>query len=315
MSARSVLILGAGVIGHRHMQAASAFGELISAVVDGDRARAEASAERYGAEAFVSLTDALEVVSPDIVVIATPSTQHQAQAIQALAAGAHVLVEKPHRVPADDPAELATAVAGSTGRYVVGMTTRHWPGVRAVAAAVAGGELGSLVSYTDRMHYPLAPDDLAPWYFDPAVSGGGVLLTNGVHAIDRARAVLGTGLARVSSRLLTVFPNHGVEDSAELRLSTPEGVPVDLSMLWSPVQPHHTGLTVTGTEGFAQVDMDGSWIVRGREGERSGGAHAEQEPFDLQWASFASGAPGFGFDDLEPTLALIEECYREWRHE
>lgn len=311
MSQRSVLVVGAGVIGHRHMQAATTFGERISAVVDGDRARAEAAAAHYGAQPFASLTEALAGSEADVVVIATPSTQHQAQSIEALASGAQVLVEKPHRVPADDPTQLAAAVAGSTGRYAVGMTTRHWPGVRAVASAVATGELGSVLSYTDRMHFPLAPDDLAPWYFDRAVSGGGVLLTNGVHAIDRARAILAADLRVVTSRLVTVFPSHGVEDSAELRLVTPDGIPVDLSMLWSPALPHFTGLTITGTDGFAHVDMDGSWLIHGSAGERAGGAVTEQEPFDLQWASFASGESGFGFDDLEPSLALIEHVYRE----
>jgi predicted dehydrogenase len=311
MTQRSVLVVGAGVIGHRHMQAATQFGERISAVADGDRARAEAAAAHYDAQPFSTMAEALGALTPDIVVIATPSTQHQAQSIEALASGAHVLVEKPHRVPADDAALLAEAVAAATGRYAVGMTTRHWPGVRAAASAVASGELGSVLSYTDRMHFALEPDALAPWYFDPAVSGGGVLLTNGVHAIDRARAILGADLSVLTSRLVTVFPTHGVEDSAELRLVTPEGIPVDLSMLWSPAAPHSTGLTITGTDGFAHVDMDGSWLVLGREGERRGGAVTDQEPFDLQWASFAAGEAGFGFDDLEPSLALIEQCYRE----
>lgn len=311
MSQRSVLVVGAGVIGHRHMQAATSFGDRISAVVDGNREKAAAAAAQYSSTAFVSLSEALAAGTPDVVVIATPSAQHQGQAIEALASGADVLVEKPHRVPADDPAVLASAVAVSRGRYAVGMTTRHWPGVRAAVSAVAAGELGNVLSYTDRMHFLCGPDDLAPWYFDRAVSGGGVLLTNGVHVIDRARAILGSDLAVLTSRLVTVFPNHGVEDSAELRLVTADGIPVDLSMQWSTALPYFTGLTITGTEGFAHVGMDGSWHVLGRDVERRGDTVTEQQPFDFQWTSFAAGEPGYGFDDLEPSLALIEQCYRE----
>lgn len=311
MSARTVLVVGAGVIGHRHMTAAHAFGDRILAVVDGDRARADAAAALYGATAYLSLSEALATEVPDVVAIATPSTQHAEQAIAALAVGADVLVEKPHRVPGDDAAALARAVRESSGRYAVGMTTRHWPGVRAVASAIASGELGDLLSYTDRMHFALAPDALAPWYFDRAVSGGGVLLTNGVHAIDRARALTGSDLGVSSCRLVTVFPDHGVEDSAELRLTTTGGVPVDLSMLWSPAEPEFTGLTVTGTGGTAHVDMDGSWRIAGTAGESSGPAVTDQEPFDLQWRSFSAAEPGFGLDDLEPTLELIEQCYEE----
>lgn len=311
MTGRSVLVIGAGVIGHRHMQAAIGFGDHISAVVDGDRARADAAARQYGGMAFASLTEALAAGPADVIAIATPSPQHHAQAIEALASGADVLVEKPHRVPGDQADDLGAAVATAAGRYVVGMTTRHWPGVRAAASAVANGDLGTVLSYSDRMHFALAPDALPAWYFVRESSGGGVLLTNGVHAIDRARALLGSELTVVASRLVTVFPDHEVEDSAELRLVTGGGVPVDLSMLWSPAEPFATGLTITGTAGFAHVEMDGSWVVRTTTSHTQGDPVSDQEPFDLQWDSFSRAEPGFGFDDLEPSIALIEQCYRE----
>jgi predicted dehydrogenase len=311
MTQHTVLVVGAGVIGHRHMAAATLNGDRILAVVDGDRARADAAAVQYSADAFASLTDALAAVVPDIVVIATPSSQHHAQAVEALTAGVDVLVEKPHRVPGEDAAELARAIASGGGRYAVGMTTRHWPGMRAVASAISSRELGAVLSYSDRMHFTLTPDALAPWYFDRAISGGGVLLTNGCHALDRARALLGSDLALTSARLVTVIPDHGVEDSAELRLTAADGIPVDLSMLWSSGEPYGTGLTITGTDGFAHVNMDGRWLVSGRNGERSGPAITEQEPFDLQWASFIAAEQGFGLADLEPSLALIEQCYLE----
>lgn len=311
MTARSVLVVGAGVIGHRHMQAATGLGDRIVAVVDGDRARADAAASQYSATAFSSLTEALAATSVDVIVIATPSPQHHAQAIEALASGADVLVEKPHRVPGDSADALAAAVAGASGRYVVGMTTRHWPGVRAVASAVAHGELGTVLSYSDRMHFALAPDALPAWYFVRESAGGGVLLTNGVHAIDRARALLGVDLTVAASRLVTVFPDHEVEDAAELRLVSSEGVAVDLSMLWSPAEPFATGLTITGTAGYAHVEMDGSWVVNTTTSHTQGDPVSDQEPFDLQWASFSRAEPGFGFEDLEPSIAIIEQCYRE----
>ena len=311
MTSRSVLLVGAGVIGHRHMQAATRFGDHISAVVDGDRARADAAASQYGAAAFSTLTEALAASPVDVIVIATPSPQHHAQAIEALANGADVLVEKPHRVPGDSADELAAAVADASGRYVIGMTTRHWPGVRAAASAVANGDLGTVLSYSDRMHFTLAPDALPAWYFVRESAGGGVLLTNGVHAIDRARALLGSDLTVVASRLVTVFADHEVEDSAELRLVSGDGVPVDLSMLWSPADAFATGVTITGTAGFAHVEMDGSWVVKTTSSHTHGGPVSDQQPFDLQWDSFSRAESGFGFDELEPSIALIEQCYRE----
>jgi predicted dehydrogenase len=308
MTGRAVLVVGAGVIGLRHLRAVVGAGDRVVAVVDGDRARAQAAADEFGGTAFTELTEALGA-GADTAILATPSTVHLSQSVQALEAGLDVLVEKPHRVPDQRPAALAAAIEGR--RYMVGMTTRHWPGIRALAAALQGGELGQVLSYDDRMHFRLGPDDLAPWYFDRSVSGGGILLTNGVHALDRARALLGSPLSVVQQRFLTVFPDHECEDSAELTLVTSDGVPVRLSMLWSPVEPLGGGLTVTGTAGVAQVAPDGSWRLQTETSERAGGAIHPDEPFAAQWRAFVAGEPGFGHDDLEPTLQLIEQCYRE----
>lgn len=306
MTGRAVLVVGAGVIGLRHLRAVAGAGDRVVAVVDGDRARAQAAADEFGGAAFTELAEALGA-GADTAILATPSTAHLTQSVQALEAGLDVLVEKPHRVPGEDASVLSAAIGAH--RYMVGMTTRHWLGIRAIAAALDAGELGQVLSYDDRMHFRLGPDDLAPWYFDRAISGGGILLTNGVHAIDRARALLGAPLRVVQQRLVTVFPGHECEDSAELTLVTPDGIPVHLSMLWSPVEPIGGGLTVTGTAGVAHVAADGSWSLRTALGDRRGEAIDPDEPFAAQWAAFVAGVPGFGHDDLEPTLRLIEECY------
>ena len=313
MTSRRVLIVGAGVIGRRHATAVLGSGDAVTAVVDADPARGAAFAEEFGGVAVTALdqVDARSVA--DTAVIATPSPAHHSQSVRLLGAGLDVLVEKPHRVPGQSAAELAEAVAESGARYAIGMTTRHWPGVRALAAAVREGALGRVLSYDDRMHFLLRPTDLPPWYFDPQKSGGGILLTNGVHALDRARAVLGSDLTVDRARLVTVFPDHGCDDSAELRLHAGDGVPVTISLLWSPAEPLGAGLQVTGTEGAARVGMDGSWRIVSTSGESHGTAIDDDEPFARQWRAFRAAEPGFALSDLEPTLALIEGIYGEAR--
>jgi ABC-type dipeptide/oligopeptide/nickel transport system ATPase component len=127
-----------------------------------------------------------------------------------------VLVEKPHRIPGQDPQALAEAIASSGKRYFVGMTTRHWPGVRAAARAAADGRLGRPLAYTDRIAYRLGPSDLAPWYFDPKTSGGGALLTNGVLCTHRPE------LRRQSRRMvLESLESVGIRDPGRVYRSYP----------------------------------------------------------------------------------------------
>lgn len=308
MTAR-VLVVGAGVMGHRHAAAVRAAGDRIAVVVDADAARA--AALDADAAAVTTLDEALlRADELDAAIVATPSGAHLEQTLALAAAGIPVLVEKPHRVPGQDPAPLLAAVAAGAD-VMVGMSTRHWPGIVAAAEAVAAGELGDILSYVDRMGFRLDAGALPPWYFDTATSGGGVLVTNGVHALDRAAALLGAPLAEISGRLTPVLPGHAVEDHAvvRFRVGRTEGL---VELLWMPYPPAGTGLVITGTLGVATVGMDGAWRIETDGETREGPAiDIDVEPFARQWGAFRRRDPGFAVADLEPTLALIEQLYRE----
>lgn len=313
MSPLRVLVVGAGEMGREHAAAVQAAGDHVVAIADENPERARELAGRSGATAYPSLEHALvaeqlDALPLDTVVIATPSTQHLTQSLTALRAGLDVLVEKPHRVPGEDASAVRAALTGR--HYAVGMTTRHWPGVEALVDAARSGSLGEILSWVDRIHFRLADDALPGWYFDAKAAGGGVALTNGVHALDRARAALGD-LELDLARLTRVFAGHGTEDSAELRLRTRTGAPVDLSLLWAPYEPVATGIAVAGTTGAARVRMDGSWSVVTADGHADGPPVDAGEPFARQWEAFRSRWPGFGLDELEPTLELVEKIYEE----
>ncbi|GHD76564.1 putative dehydrogenase [Salinibacterium amurskyense] len=310
MSARRVLVVGAGVMGHRHAVAVRAVGDQIAAVVDTDLARA--SAVDSGASTYTSVQEALaQEHDLDSAIIATPSAGHLVQSTELVAAGLDVLVEKPHRVPGQDPALLRDALR-TGGRLFVGMSTRHWAGVKAVVSAVADGELGEILTYNDRMQFHLEEDSLPGWYFNSAVSGGGVLVTNGVHAFDRARAILGEELQFHTAALKRVNPSHETEDHASVIARVGESTIASIDMSWVPFDPIGTGLIVMGTRGTARIYMDGSWSISAIGVERSGPSiNIDRAPFISQWTSFRDEEAGFGLDDLEPTLELIEQIYQE----
>lgn len=303
-----VLVVGAGAMGRRHAAAVRAAGDRLTVVVDADVTRA--ADLDAGAQPVATLEEALQLTDRfDTAIVATPSAAHLEQTTRLAEAGVPVLVEKPHRIPGQNPAALLRAVEAGAEVFV-GMSTRHWPGIQAVAQVVASGALGEVLSYTDRMAFQLSAGALPAWYFDANASGGGILVTNGVHALDRAAAILGA-LDGVEARLTSVLPGHTVDDHAYLRFNagSTEGV---IELLWAPYEPTATGLIVVGTRGVASVEMDGSWRIVDEAGVRAGDAiDIDTEPFQRQWAAFRTGVRGFGITDLEPTLALIESLYRE----
>ena len=310
MIPRRVLIVGAGVLGHRHYAAILAAGDQVTAVVDPLISRAEILAP--GAQSFIALEDAMKQNDLfDVAVIASPSRDHFLQ-IQLLAMNGYaVLVEKPHRIPGQNFSK------GKWGleyleKVFVGMSTRHWPGVIELGSAISSGELGKILSYSDRVSFTLEEGSLPPWYFSREISGGGILLTNGVHAIDRARTLLKSDLVLTSAQLTKMYASHECEDSAEIRFTTKGNVAVDISLSWLPYEPIGTGITVVGTQGSAQIAMNGVWNITTIKETRSGGAiDIDVLPFQKQWSAFLAEMPGFRLSDLEPTLNQIESIYHE----
>ncbi len=310
-----VAIVGAGWMGETHANAVIAEGDAVDVIIDVDIDRAASLAGKFGARAATDLSAA---EGCQAAVVATPSALHLRQSEELARMGLPLLVEKPHRFPGEDATRMREALAKGSAPFQVGMTTRFHPGVRAIADAVQAGELGDVLSYTDRYWFRLDDDTLPGWYFEPDTAGGGVLLTNGVHILDRCRWILGSGLHADLYRSRRLFAAHNVEDFALVQgRAKGTDTAVQLSLLWSPHEPGPSELAIVGTSGCARSGPDG-WSIVSATSHRSGPAPEPQEPFNLQWRDFRSKVLGeneFAADDptldmLELTLADIETLYR-----
>jgi predicted dehydrogenase len=299
-------------VAERHVAALRAAGDRVAAVVDPSaERRAKLSPDAGGA---ATLDDHLNGgPTVDAAIVASPSVDHLEQATALAGRGIPVLLEKPHRIPGQEPEPLLRASRATGTPIMVGMTTRFSAGVRAAREAIVSGALGDPVWIADRIWFSLAPGALADWYFARGRSGGGVLLTNGVHALDRCAWLLGEPLELLDVRLADA-QGCGVEDVAHVRLRSSGGVAVDVSLMWSAAPVGSGGLRVVGTGGVARVAADGAWSIATSGGMYTGRAEDELAPFRRQWEAFTAaldgdgdGAPGV--EELERTLALIEAAY------
>ena len=177
-------ILGAGVVVPLHLEGIAALDDVelvgISAP-DG----AEALAEVVGTRAF---TDNLELLGLglDVVVVAAPHPFHPALTIEALARGAHVLVEKPLAVEVRE-ADAMIAAAGDAGRLLgVCFQQRFRPVIAAARELITAGRLGELirVSIVDPLYRPNSYYGTAGWRGTWAGEGGGVLMNQAPHTLD-----------------------------------------------------------------------------------------------------------------------------------
>ncbi|MDL9977974.1 Gfo/Idh/MocA family protein [Microbacterium sp. ASV49] len=211
-TAISAGIIGGGFMGRVHAHAARVNAARLAEIAASTPARAAAYSDELGFEAAAESADEL-IASPDvdIVHICTPNGTHALLAAAALAAGKHVICEKPLAVAVAD-AEALTAQADAAGLVAaVPFVYRYHPMVREARARVARGDLGMLLSVDagylqDWMLLPTDDD----WRATSAAGGSSRAFADiGSHLCDLLEFIAGERIVRLSARTRRIFDERG----------------------------------------------------------------------------------------------------------
>jgi predicted dehydrogenase len=220
--------------------------ELVAGALSTDRARASAGAAElgiapdraYGDFATMAEAEARRDDRIDVVSIVTPNHVHHAAASAFLAAGIHVICDKPLATSLAEALDLADKLRHSG--LIFGLTHNYtgYPMVRQARALVAAGELGTIrvvqVEYPqDWLTTPLerTGQKQAEWRTDPARSGpAGCLGDIGTHAYNLARFVTDIPCAEVAADLSTFVAGRRLDDNAQMLLRFEGGA---RGMLWA----------------------------------------------------------------------------------
>ena len=216
-----VAIVGCGLIGRK--RAAALPGGRLVACADLALERAGALASGTpGAVAVERWQDAVTRPDVDAVIVATTNDVLAAITGAALAAGKHVLVEKPagRNVREIEPL-IASAAAGKLC-VRVGFNHRYHPALQRARAIADSGALGPLMFVRGRYGHGGRVGYEKEWRADPAMSGGGELIDQGVHLIDLAGWFLGD-FPVVEGFAATYFWKMPVDDNAFMTLRTATG--------------------------------------------------------------------------------------------
>jgi len=191
------------------------------ATVDIDAARAQDFQVRYRAD--VASTDFEAILArPDVdaVVVTTANDLHAPLALQALAAGKHVLVQKPMALSLGEADQMIDAAARANKKLMVSFFEFFHPAFRRAKELVDAGVIGDVFFYKAIMawHVP----SMEAWRFDPRVSGGGVIMDGHVHHVAYLLHLLD------NPHIDSVYAEYGalnstaqVEDTAVTLLRTP----------------------------------------------------------------------------------------------
>lgn len=261
-------IIGAGGIAGGHAAAYLRRGDVrLVAVADVEQSRAQKAASDWGCEAC-SVEALLERRDVDAVSICTPPDSHAALTVQALQNGKHVLVEKPI-APTLAEADAMIAAAERSGRLLmVGHTHRYWPANRRAKQLLEEGAVGDLIAVSDEVLSRLrAEHGVVPWRLQRSSAGGGVVMDNGVHSIDRLAWWIGSPIKTVYAKVSTDLDPVDVENNAVGLFTCENGVYAQTRLSFTvPPAAGRCRTEFQGTRGVLTVETWGR-IVLIREGQ------------------------------------------------
>jgi predicted dehydrogenase len=205
-----IAVLGAGLIGRRHIQTILSLPQVAELVAVADPVDL-AQLDLGGATRFTDAAQMLDRMKPEAVIIATPTALHAGQGQMCCARGIHFLAEKPVTATLEEADALVRAARQSGVKTLVGHHRRYLAAIAKARRIIAAGELGALVA-ASVVWATRKPDDYfkAAWRTQP---GGGPLLINAIHEIDLLRHLCGE-IRMVSGLESHAARGFAVEDTA-----------------------------------------------------------------------------------------------------
>jgi predicted dehydrogenase len=247
-------IIGCGQMGRWHLDAykGNRRVELI-AFADTEFDRARSFAREVGAKAYSSHLEMLKSEKLDGISICTLPATHKEITLDVLNAGVHVLCEKPLAISVAEAEEMSRKADEKRLLLLTAFKFRFFDEVMRAKELVQKGSLGDILNF--RLMFGGFMDLSGTWYVRKELSGGGVIMDNGPHAVDLVRFLFGeieAIEARISHRL-----NGAVEDTAKLTMGLKTGAVGTCDLSWSFSAPSKTYFEIYGEDGTVLLDLEG----------------------------------------------------------
>jgi UDP-N-acetyl-2-amino-2-deoxyglucuronate dehydrogenase len=247
-------IIGSGMIAGFHAKAIHAMkGSALCGVAARDAERGKAFAQEYGIKNFASVDALLADPAIDIITVATPSGAHLDQALAAIAAGKHVIIEKPLEVTTERIDSMIAAAEANGVTLAAILNRRFHTGMQAFKEAADAGRFGRLISASAyvKWYRPQSYYDSAAWRGTWALDGGGAVMNQSIHAIDALIHLAGPVHSVQANTACLAHSNIEVEDIAVAILefkNGARGVIESSTATWSK-NGHPLRIQLAGTEG------------------------------------------------------------------
>lgn len=300
-------IVGVGFMGTVHARAVRRAGGSVSRIVGSSPASSRAGAERIGADfATDTLAELLAADDVDVIHVCTPNGTHASIVRAAIAAGKHVICEKPLAVDPVEAEELVRLAADAGVTATVPFVYRFYPTVREARARVADGTAGPVrLLHGSYLQDWMAEDTDDDWRVDAAAGGASRAFADiGVHWCDLVEFVSGHRITRLAARTVVAVPERNgrrvqTEDAAVVLFETDRGAFGNLTISQiSPGRKNRLWFSVDGAAEslcFDQENPESLWIG-GREVNRQLLRGTSEGPGAARYSVVPAGHPQ-GYQD------------------
>jgi UDP-N-acetylglucosamine 3-dehydrogenase len=276
MKKLGVAVVGTGFWGKNHARVCKELNSIeLVAICDVNAERAKSVAAHFGVKAYTNSTLMMKNEEIEAVNICTWSTSLAKEALKALKAGKHVLVEKPMATNTKQAQKLLEIAEENRLHFTVGFLMRFIPGVQHIRKAAANKELGELVCATAKR--------VSQW--PERIGDVGVIKDTAIHDIDVMRFIFNEDPIAVYAKTGSLR-HRKFEDYAQIMLTYKGGKSAFIESNW--ITPYKTRtLTVTGSDAIMKLDYitQELWIEASKENRQP--KFLWQEPLKLELQHFA----------------------------
>jgi len=310
-----IAVVGAGKFGQTHLDVFTQLGDrgvVLAAIAEADPARAEELRARYGCPVYLDYREMLEKEPLDAVSVATPDHLHRAIAVDAAAAGKHVLVEKPLDVTVEGAEAMVRAAREAGILLQVDFHKRYDPDHQTIERRVRAGELGDVlygsVHMEDRIEVP------SEWFPRWAASSSPAWFL-GVHFYDLVRWILRSEARTVyaTGEKSALLKGHAIDtyDCVNAKIDFANGAAFSFDTSW--ILPKgfeavvNQGLRVVGTKGLFECDSQdrGTRSCIEGEGMATYNANFKREAVDRQGRRVLRGYGVESIEDFAGNVAFL----------
>jgi UDP-N-acetylglucosamine 3-dehydrogenase len=277
MKKLGVAVIGTGFWGKNHARVYKELEETkLVAICDMNAERAKNVANQFGIKPYTNSEKILKNKEIEAVSICTWSTSLAKEALKALKAGKHVLVEKPMATNVKQAKELLETAERDELHLTVGFLMRFIPGLQHIREAVEGKKIGDIVCATAKR--------VAQW--PERIGDIGVVKDTAIHDIDVMRYIFSSDPVTVYAKIGSM-KHRKFEDYAQIMLTYKSGKSAFIESNW--LTPYKTRtLIVTGSEAIMKLDYITQELTIEDAKETMQPRYPWQEPLKLELRHFAN---------------------------